>query len=54
MAGDGHSEFTESFDLVIHGAEAEVIRLNGGGISLSGRHFSPPNSGSTFTAEVDV
>jgi hypothetical protein len=27
------------------------MRLNVGEISLSGRHFSLPNSGSTFTAD---
>jgi hypothetical protein len=47
-------EFALTFYLVIHRAEPEVIQLNGGNISTPSRHCSAPNSGSAFTAEVDV
>lgn len=55
VTGHGYSEHArEAFQLVVHGAAPEVVRLDGATVRRSGGRFRLPNSGSGFRVELDL
>jgi alpha-glucosidase len=55
VEGDGYPEFArEAFHLVLHGGAPETIRVDGTDVSPADGRFVVANTGTAFTAELDV
>jgi alpha-glucosidase len=55
VEGSGYPEFVrDGFQLVVHGADPELVEFDGVAVSRSGGGFHVANTGQGFTAEFDA